>query len=222
MKLINYPTFHAIVTALDHCLKDPARSTFPQRSPPERHALSILSLMLPQDINLALKAGIIKRWLAHYPFGRTEAETHEAIKKLRTFGSNDRLMSEIIGVLENHPEARKQMRIAGLTGSSIGESSDEDDRMLDPNELAEMSGWLAPRRLRDDTPEERRRRRRRREAVVVSDGSHPLSRADIIQRRDTGVTDNEVEMGPPEFGEQTRSQDGVAQIPGWRPWVPWR
>lgn len=152
----------------------------------------IMSAMLPHDISLALKAGIVKRWLAHYPFGRTEAETHEAIKKLRTYSTDDRVMSAIVAVLENHPEGRKQMRLAGLTGSSIGETGDEYIGVIGLEEAMVMEESLATRRLRDDTLEERMIRRRRREAIVVSDGRQPLGRGDIIQRHGTGLEDDDL------------------------------
>lgn len=158
--------------------------------------MQVMSVMLPHDIQTALKAGVVKRWLAHYPFGRTEAEIHEAVKKLRSYAANDQLLASIIGVLENHPEGRKQMRLAGLTGSSMSETEDDDnDKMLGVEFEVGMES-LATRRPREDTPEERMIRRRRREAIVVSDGRQPLGRADIIQRWGPGQGDDgSVERG---------------------------
>lgn len=188
--LVNYPTFHSLVTALENCLKDSNRPDYVKRLPAERHAMWILSTLLPHDVSLALKAGIVKRWLARYPFGRTEAETHEAIRKLRMWLTDDRIMADIVTVLENHPEGRKQMRLAGLTGSSIGESEDDDDRKTGMDDEI-----VVVRRRRNDTPEERRIRRRRREAIVVSDGRQPLGRGDIIERWGTGPPGDEGSVG---------------------------
>ncbi len=149
----------------------------------------ILSWLLAQNIYLGLEAGVVKRWLAHYPFGRNEAETHEAIKKLRSHNSDDAIMSEIIFRLWEHPMGKKQLRLAGLIGSSIGESRDEDGGMFDGEQSPPFEAVVARRRAREDATEQRIRRRRR-EAIVVSDGAQPLGRDDIIQREDSFLTEH--------------------------------
>ncbi|KAI9792561.1 MAG: hypothetical protein M1816_002081 [Peltula sp. TS41687] len=184
-RLATYPTFHAVITALENCLKDPSREEFVRRPPAERDAMYCLGKILHYDVGAALKAGLVKRWLAQYPFGDTEAEKHETIRKLRSWSTTDKVMADILGALDNHPEGRKQMRLAGLTGSSIGETDDDDD------DFDLVSGYGGPdetevvivrrQQRTGDSPEERRIRRRRREAIVVSDGRQPL----IIERFDS-------------------------------------
>lgn len=182
-KLITLPTFHAVVTALENILKDPTWQAPPLRSPPERHAMIILRILVPNAVGLALNAGIIKRWLAFYPFMPTKLV---AIKNIKEGHTDDSLMQEIISILENNPDSRKQLRIAGLMGSSWDESRDDEHPFLHTHGRPGLIDLRPHRRLMEESPEEQRLRRRRREAMVLSDGAQPLGRENIIQRRNTG------------------------------------
>ncbi|KAI9836171.1 MAG: hypothetical protein M1837_003434 [Sclerophora amabilis] len=225
-KIQNHKTLQAVVTALVHILRDPARASSSQRYPPERNAMTIVSRLLPYNIPSALRAGIVKRWLAHYPFGTTESETRATIKKICTYNAEDHLMSEIVCILENHPDGRKQMRLAGLTGSAMDEDSDGDERMVDGEETAGLvvGPARAPplRRFREESLEEQRLRRRRREAMVLSDGAQPLGRRDIIQRDDGAeIREEEVERELEELMDQVRREESEMWPQSWRSWLPW-
>ncbi|KAI9806802.1 MAG: hypothetical protein M1833_002458 [Piccolia ochrophora] len=221
-KINTLGTFSALTTCLCHTLRDPTRGSLPQRPPTERNALFVLVRLLPYNVPLALKAGLVHRWLAHYPFGNNEAQTRAAIRKYRTYNIDDTLMSEVICTLENHPEARKQMRQVGLTGSSMGEDEDGDELMVDGEETA---GFATARRPREESTEERMVRRRRREAMVLSDGAQPLGRDDIIQRdlpRDEGpVRDDEVEAELQQLMDRFQNEQRADWSTQWRAWIPW-
>lgn len=223
--MIKYSTADAVITALERGLQEPGRSTSSHRPAPERHAMFILSWLLGQDVTLGLRAGVVNRWLAKYPFGRNEIETQEAIKKLRAFDAEDGPMSEIIFRLEKHPEGKRQMRRAGLIASSIADLRDDERHMAELDSSPLMESSLARRRAREDTSEQRMIRRRRREAVVVSDGAQPLRRDDIIQREDT-VTDEDIVAEMQRIVESARTADETSQSqtasPTWRSWIPWQ
>lgn len=188
-RLNTYATFQAVVTALENILADPMWRPFPLRLQAERNAMIILKNLMPNNVNLAVKAGAIKRWLAWYPFTPTKLA---AIKSIKEGNVDDTLMQDILFMLENNPDSRKQLRIAGLMGSSWGETL-EDGHFFVVNQRDDPD--ITPhRRFIDESPEERRLRRRRREAMVLSDGAQPLGRANIIQRRSTGPRAE----GPPE------------------------
>jgi hypothetical protein len=157
----------------------------------------VLARLIPYNVPEALKAGVVTRWLAKYPFGDTEHDRREAIKALKTWSAQDVLLSEIVCAIESHPDGRKQMRMAGLTGSAMGEpDSDGDERMnggVEDTEAIIAGGLASRRRLRNASSEERVRRRRRREAMVLSDGVEPIGSEDIIQQRPTDFRRDEEE-----------------------------
>ena len=157
----------------------------------------VLARLIPYNVSEALKAGVVTRWLAKYPFGDTEHDRREAIKALKTWSAQDVLLSEIVCAIESHPDGRKQMRMAGLTGSAMGEpDSDGDERMnggVEDTEAIIAGGLASRRRLRNASSEERSRRRQRREAMVLSDGTEPIGSNDIIQQRSTDFRREEEE-----------------------------
>ena len=157
----------------------------------------VLARLIPYNVSEALKAGVVTRWLAKYPFGDTEHDRREAIKALKTWNAQDVLLSEIVCAIESHPDGRKQMRMAGLTGSAMGETdSDGGERVnegVEDTEAIIAGGLASGRRLRNASSEERFRRRRRREAMVLSDGAEPIGSDDIIQQRPTDFRRDEEE-----------------------------
>jgi hypothetical protein len=202
----------------------------------------VLARLIPYNVSEALKAGVVTRWLAKYPFGSTEHERHEAIKALKSWNAQDVLLSEIVCAIEGHPDGRKQMRMAGLTGSAIGEpDSDGDEHMIggfeDTATTAAAGVPVGRRRLRDASSEEQIRRRRRREAMVLSDGVEPIGSDDIIQQRPADFRRDEEEeaainqemerlmdqvlnsnsMGRAAMAEPEQARWGAV----WS-WIPWR
>jgi hypothetical protein len=109
---------------------------------------------------------------------------------MKTWWSDDHLMSSIFSALSSHPDGIKQLRKHGLMGSMIEENDqDEDDDddadsdvwMVDADEAGGSFG-RSPRRIQEGNVEEQAQRRRRREAMVLSDGVQPIGSDDIIQR----------------------------------------
>lgn len=97
------------------------------RPPAETLTLLILrKLLTDQTCSPALSAGLVSKWLKHYPFpcALSENGSHrqEVVKLFKTWGSDDPLMASIMSIITRHPEGLKQLRRHGLTGSSYGEA----------------------------------------------------------------------------------------------------
>ncbi|OGE52664.1 hypothetical protein PENARI_c009G01689 [Penicillium arizonense] len=156
------------------------------------NALNFLVSNRAQNVPEALEAGIISRWLCKYPFPCAQADPsrrRDVVILMKTWWSDDAVMSSIFSTLSSHPDGIKQLRKYGLMGSMIEENDqdDEDDDadsdvwMVDADEAGGTFG-RSSRRLQEGTPREQALRRRRREAMVLSDGGRPLGNDDIIQR----------------------------------------
>ena len=157
----------------------------------ERKALRVANVMVPEDVPAALEAGIVSRWLCKYPFPcalANPSRRQDVVLLMKTYWSDDPLMSSVIGTIASHPDGVRQLRKYDLMGSMIEENDqdeyeddgDSDVWMIDGDETA---GARRPseRRFREESPEERAWRRRRREAMVLSDGGRPLGNENIIQ-----------------------------------------
>ncbi|KGO72283.1 hypothetical protein PITC_050830 [Penicillium italicum] len=198
-RLADVPTFTAIINCLCNLLEEHVEKTSTTNSPilpktrpmGEKKALKILNVLLPENIPDALEAGIISRWLCRYPFPCAIAEPsrrRDVVILMKTWWSDDVVMSAIFSALSSHPDGIKQLRKHGLMGSMIEENDhdDEDDAdsdvwMVDADEAGGSFG-RTPRRLQEGSAEEQALRRRRREAMVLSDGGRPIGNDDIIQR----------------------------------------
>lgn len=162
----------------------------------EKKALQILNILLPENVPAALEAGIISRWLTKYPFPcalTNPSRRHEMVMLMKTWWSDDAVMSAIFGTLTTHPDGIKQLRKHGLMGSMIEEDDEEDeddeDDIYDDGDVRMTNGddtagnnYGRSRRHQGRSPEEQALRRRRREAMVLSEGGRPIGREDIIQR----------------------------------------
>jgi hypothetical protein len=156
----------------------------------EKKALSILNLILQENIPAALEAGVVSRWLSKYPFPcalTKPSRRQDVVILMRTWWSDDTVMSAIFSTLSSHPDGTKQLRKYGLMGSMMEENDHDDEEeedsdvwMIDGEDTA-GSRRLSGRRVRGGTAEEQAVRRRRREAMVLSDGVHPLNNDDIFQ-----------------------------------------
>ncbi|MCJ1417093.1 hypothetical protein MMC32_003432 [Xylographa parallela] len=167
-------------------------TNFEERQTPEKDALYIIySGMCNSSIREALRAGLVSRWLAKYPFGgpkSSESRKVEIVQSLRAGRSEDFMMRRILIAIDSEPEGRKQLRNYHLLGSVIGETPDDDDDgdvlMVGGEEVAGHSnGRLRHQgsRIHEESLEEQALRRRRREAMVISDDGAPLGRDNIIQ-----------------------------------------
>lgn len=148
-----------------------------------------MNIVLQENVPAALEAGIVSRWLTNYPFPCariTPSRKQDVVILMKTWWSDDAVMSSIFSTLSSHPDGTKQLRRHGLMGSMIDENDHDDDDadsdvwMVDGDETA-GSRPASGRRVREGTAEEQAIRRRRREAMVLSDGGHPLGNEDIIQ-----------------------------------------
>ncbi|KAF7503856.1 hypothetical protein GJ744_003053 [Endocarpon pusillum] len=220
-------TFTAIVDCLSNLLPlhshgppeqahNPTRSSplLPHNRPPsETLALHILrELLTDQTLPTALSAGLISKWLKHYPFPcalpSNGARRQEVIKlfKTKSFGPDDPFMAAIITIIIRQPEGLKQLRKHGLTGSSYGEAAEvdiEDVFMADGEDTAGVvpssvtmppaaaaaarpASWRRPPDPSNNQAE-RAVRQRRREAAVYSEGDAPLTQDNIFQRQPSNV-----------------------------------
>ncbi|KAE8314080.1 hypothetical protein BDV41DRAFT_535033 [Aspergillus transmontanensis] len=194
-RLKDPPTYNALVDCLCNFLNEHTEETSTTVSPilpktrplGEKKALGILNLVLPENVPAALEAGVVSRWLSKYPFPCALSEPsrrQDVVILMKTWWSDDTLMSSIFSTLSSHSEGTKQLRKYGLMGSMIEENDQDDDDsdiwMVDGDDTA-GSGRVPGRRLRERNAEEQAVRRRRREAMVLSDGGRPLGHDNIIQ-----------------------------------------
>ncbi|CAG8903008.1 unnamed protein product [Penicillium egyptiacum] len=199
-RLADVPTFTAIINCLCNLLEQHVEKTSMTNSPilpktrpmGEKKALNVLNVLLPENIPDALEAGIISRWLCRYPFPCAIAEPsrrRDVVILMKTWWSDDVVMSSIFSSLSTHPDGIKQLRKHGLMGSMIEENDHDDEDgagsdvwMVDADEAGRSFGRTPSRRLQEGSAEEQALRRRRREAMVLSDGGRPIGDDDIIQR----------------------------------------
>ena len=193
----SFATMKVIITYLGYVINSGTcilgqETNFKVRPTPEKDALYILySAICNTSVREALRAGLVSRWLAKYPFGgpkSSESRKVEIVQSLRAGRSEDFMMRRILVAIDSDPEGRKQLRNYHLLGSVIGETPDDDEDgdilMIGGEDVAGHSnGRLRHRgsRIHEESLEEQALRRRRREAMVISDDGAPLSRDNIIQ-----------------------------------------
>ena len=198
-RLQDLQTYTALVDCLCNFLDEHVEETtktvshiLPKTRPlGERKALRVAALIVSEDVPAALDAGIVSRWLCKYPFPcalANPSRRQDVVLLMKTYWSDDPLMSSLIGVIASHPDGVRQLRKYDLMGSMIAENDQDDDDddlesdvwMIDGDETA---GTRRPseRRLPEESPEEQALRRRRREAMVLSEGGRPLGTENIIQ-----------------------------------------
>ncbi|KAJ5599993.1 hypothetical protein N7450_001060 [Penicillium hetheringtonii] len=200
-RLRDIQTYTALINCLCNFLDEHTEQTSTSNSPiapklrpvGEKKALTILNIILPENVPAALEAGLVSRWLCKYPFPCALADPsrkQDTAILMKAWWSDDAVMSSIFGTLTSHPDGVKQLRKHGLMGSMIEENDQDDDDddadsdvwMVDGEDTAGTYLENSPRRLREGNAEEQALRRRRREAMVLSEGGRPLGRDDIIQR----------------------------------------
>lgn len=168
--------------------------------------MTTLNYILAPNIPAALEAGVIRRWLAKYPFPcavNDEFRRRDVFMHMKTLWSDDPVMGSIVNTLASHPEGEKELKKYHLMWgrpeerftSDFGvpqtfatndeapdgtESDTESDIWMVDGDDTAGAPWTT-RRLQERSPEEQALRRRRREAMVFSEGGRPLQRDDIIQ-----------------------------------------
>jgi len=179
------------------------------RPPIETLALLILrKLLTDQTATTAFSAGLVSKWLKHYPFPCALPENgcrrQDVVKLFKKWGQDDPLMASIMTKITSQPTGLKQLRKYGLTGSSYGEAKIDfggiDDVFMadgeapadndipsttSPGEAAARSNPSRSRRHPDPASNQAERavRQRRREAAVYSEGNAPLTQDNIFQRQ---------------------------------------
>ncbi|KAI9682880.1 MAG: hypothetical protein M1829_006315 [Trizodia sp. TS-e1964] len=217
-RLYNFRTYKALISAMIlFSPKEPAPAGAPhQRISDARTAMFLLSRLLPPHIPEALRAGVVTRWLASYPFASSPEETVKVVQSYLSFSIDDLHMCDILRAIHLSPEGRKQMREAGLLDPETLEAKDENAEAVDENNPATF--MINGRRPRDESVEEQQLRRRRREAMVLSDGLLPLGREDIIQRgdEDEGELDHEIDRELEQMYQDARTAEKEIS---WSPWL---
>ncbi|KAJ5915385.1 Armadillo-like helical [Penicillium verhagenii] len=205
-RLRDLPAYTAIINCLCNFLEEHTEVTYPTTSPVlartrplgEKKALQILNILLPENVPAALEAGLVTRWLTKYPFPCVLDEPsrrRDVVVLLKTWWSDDTVMSSIVNNVTSHAEGIKQLRKHGLMGSMIEEETEQDEDGDGDDEEEDSDVWMvngedtagsyrgsSSRRPQEGNADEQALRRRRREAMVLSEGGRPLGRDDIIQR----------------------------------------
>ena len=156
------------------------------RTRAEQDAIFVLDQSISHHIRDALKAGLVERWLAHYPFanstashssspGRIEQAKHETFNRVRLGYTDDTSLGGILRTLYSSPYGRRQLREHKLIGSVIEEVS------LVEVEAARDGADVQRRERSDSEGELSSVRRRNRQAMVISDGEEPITRDNIYQ-----------------------------------------
>ncbi|KAI9853495.1 MAG: hypothetical protein M1824_001226 [Vezdaea acicularis] len=220
----HYLTFYAIITAL--CNMTPNTYGIPGldtvHSPDELLAINMIFKLVHEcrtdTLPVALRAGLVTRWLKAYPFAEDKRATQEVFLKLlklhsdlspRERGRQDKMDSKLpslIYILVHNAEARKQMRYVGLLSSSFDEHFVGDDAiMYNGSETAgELPRWAQNRR--NSTLDQERARRARREAMVIGDEGQPLGRDNIF-----GPVEHS-QIGTPHDSEEVATADELISM----------
>ncbi|CEO58572.1 hypothetical protein PMG11_03284 [Penicillium brasilianum] len=198
-------TFNALVDCLCNFLREHTEETSTTNSPilpktrpiGELKALQILNVLLASNVHNALEAGLVSRWLNKYPFPCAAEDSpsrrEDVVLLMKTWWTDDVVMSSIFETLTQDPEGSKQLRTHGLMGSIIeeqdhddhtyddddGDYTDNDVRMVNGEDTAGPDFRAIARRMRT---QDQAQRRMRREAMALSEGGRPWASEDIIQR----------------------------------------
>lgn len=165
------------------------------RSKTEYCALTIcLHVLILRSITMKqwLKAGLVTRWLQHYPFGGIKAKyfnkkqkmqlRSELIDEIQAYETDDQDLEIIFRELLSDNTAVAQLRRYSLMGSCA--NTEDKCKTLPVVKFRRHSTASLPLRRDDyDTETEEfqaARRRRRREAVVIGDAGQPISQDNIF------------------------------------------
>ena len=183
------------------------------RTKAERNALEILVVMLRTRVKDLIAAGLVSRWLAHYPFGgklpdnsttrQREKTKQKVVDALKAGQSDDEAMREIVQQLVLIAEGRRQLRRYGLIGSLIEEGEmwnpDGPNGHFDPTDgintfdgeiIHDFSDGTIPTLTDLVRPSgnvaDQATRNRRRHAMVIADDGEPLSAENIFTVNENG------------------------------------
>ena len=165
------------------------------RSKTEYCALTVflhILILRPSTMEQWLKAGLITRWLTHYPFGGIKAKNlnkkqrlqlrSKLIDEINASETDDQDLEVIFRELLSERTSVAQLRRHDLMGSF---ANVEDKCISLPFVKFRYQSTASPPLRRDDHDTETEefqaaRRRRRREAVVIGDAGQPISQDNIF------------------------------------------
>jgi hypothetical protein len=155
----------------------------------------INQLVTSYDAGKLIKAQFVEKWLAKQNWGATPEERQRNFQRYMRYKANR--ITDIVSAIRAFPSGREALQRAGLIPASPRSDLDADDGMpyierlsvLIPSSV-NISGLGEDEQARlllrslqgTQSAEEQRVRHRHRQAIVMNDGSHPVSREDIIQR----------------------------------------
>ena len=193
--MINKPaTYAALVKSLEysvtdyeHNAYDPEWDNWHLRDVVEQRCLLALAQLAEKFGPVGLiRSRVIELWLAKEPWGKTDEERRTSF--IDSLGRNNRLTGITRSIFQ-HKAGRRQLIKANLVGPEYEADPPpaRDVKMTNGESTAgeNFEGMFVDgsRRRRDQSSEEEHIRRRHREAMVLNDGTRPLGRDDIIQRR---------------------------------------
>ena len=169
-------------------------TNFAVRSEHFLNAIYFLKRILRSSFIELAKAGLITKWLSHYPFGgyMSKEGRKQRIKQLLSEEYEDIVMRSLVLIAESQPLSRSQLEDCGLLDKrdeTLTNLPTDSMQMFDyPIEIIYESGTsdsrpssVGGRRPREESLEEVALRRRRREAMVLGENGVPLVRANIIE-----------------------------------------
>ncbi|MCJ1262645.1 hypothetical protein MMC22_002515 [Lobaria immixta] len=213
------PEMHAFETAVREKFEKTGPGTSRRngnRTKPCQDALNILAALLqhnPQDAVLGDFVG----WVIEYPFGGYDSpeEKKKITADITSWYYEDPAMHTILSWATGRGLFDKG-------GNSFEVEEIESEWMWSgPVEgVVESATMRGGRRMREESIEEQALRRRRREAMVLGETGRPIERADIIERRNTGL--EEEGIGQEQEAPMTEiHEDEDVREQNWWDWRPW-
>ncbi|KAG7006022.1 origin recognition complex subunit 3 [Physcia stellaris] len=152
-----------------------------------------------EGLATAMRAGLIDRWLAEYPWGgvdKSPLKRRKVFKSRVEEANGDAVMQWIIRKLANDYEefVREYDRLRSmydkngpLTHVHDNEGSNHEN---DADQTTPPFGRQPPRGREESMEEQQLLRRQRREAMVIGGEGRPFALADIIQHPENGSDDD--------------------------------
>ncbi|KAL1841293.1 hypothetical protein VTJ49DRAFT_7238 [Mycothermus thermophilus] len=203
-RLHTWKAYAALVRSLElsldpeqEVLDDETWDEYPLRDMTEKLCLMFINqLVSSYDAGKLIKAKFVEKWLAKQNWGSTPEERQRNFGRYMRYKANR--VTDIVASIRALPAGREALQRAGLVPAAPASSeSDGDDNIplierfsvLIPSNVnitslgEDEQARLLLRSLQGtQSAEEQRVRHRHRQAIVMNDGSHPVSREDIIQR----------------------------------------
>lgn len=223
------PEMHAFETAVREKFEKTGPGTSRRngnRTKPCQDALNILAALLqhnPQDAVLGDFVG----WMIEYPFGGYDSpeEKKKITADITSWYYEDPAMHTILSWATGRSGLGELLVKHGLfdkrRNSFEVEEIESEWMWSGPGEIVvESATMMGGRRMREESIEEQALRRRRREAMVLGETGRPIERADIIERRNTGLEEDGI--GQEQEAPMTEiHEDEDVREQNWWDWRPW-